>query len=118
MRSNSRDSYRDLTLADLRLVVRARRLDFPPDLDRDEIIIMLRELDEHPSVPPREPSASTREQSGWWTAMSVAELRSVARACGFEVAAGIRRRELVDLVIEHDIARPAGQTPGRRRFGR
>ncbi len=108
MRSNAHNSYRDLSPADLELLVRARRLDLPADLDRDEIIIMLQDLDEHPSVPPRELSASTRERSGWWTAMSVAELRVVAREYGVEVAPGIRRRELVDLVIDHDIPAASG----------
>jgi hypothetical protein len=116
VRSNKRSPYRQLMLADLQLIVRARRLDIPPDLDRDELIIMLDDLDAHPSRPPSEtPQTSTRELSGWWTAVSVADLRTLARGHGISVAAGMRRRELVDLLREHDIPRPPGNKSARRR---
>jgi hypothetical protein len=114
--SNQRDRYRHLTLADLQLIVRSRRLDLPPELDRDELIIMLRDHDEHPPHPPAEPATtSTRERSSTWTAMSVADLRSLARRHNINVAAGMRRRELIDLLTEHDIPRPARNTSARRR---
>jgi hypothetical protein len=47
--------------------------------------------------------------------MSVSELRTLARDHGLRVPPGMHRRELVDLLVEHDVPRPPGPTPGRKR---
>jgi len=118
--SNPRDSYGQLTLLDLQLIARARGLDLPAGAERDEIVALLRSNDAHPSVAPVQNSTPRvpAERSGWWTSMSIPELRTVARDHGIDVAAGMHRRELVALLVEHDVPRPSGATSGRRRRSR
>ena len=128
MTSNKSGPYGWLTVTDLQLVARARGVDIPADANHDEIVALLQGHATHPSrrtVPDSPDSEATpvapaglTERSGWWTSMSVAELRTLARSHGLEVPAGIRRRELVALVIEHDVPRPPGTTSGRRRRSR
>jgi len=119
------DPYGWLTVIDLQLVARARGVDLPADADRDQIVARLRSHETHPSqseapwdsseadakpVPP----ARLSERSGWWTSMSVAALRVLAGVHGLEVPAGMHRRELVALLIEHDVPKPVS-TSGRKR---
>ena len=124
MTSNPRDSYSQFTVADLLVVARACSISLPDEADRDAIVAVLRNHDEHPSRHDEHPSPSPvpdsttnapPERSGWWTAMSVAELRTLARAHGLDVPPGMHRRELVALLVDHDVPRPSGQTSGRRR---
>jgi hypothetical protein len=118
--SNPRDPYGKLTLVDLQIVARARGLDLPAGAERDEIVAIMRTHDARPSRPTTQISTprASAERSGWWTSMSIPELRTVARAHGIDVAAGMHRRELVALLVEHDVPRPAGATSGRRRRSR
>jgi hypothetical protein len=114
MTSKPRDPYGWLTVTDLQLVARARGVDFPASADRDEMVAVLRSQDGHPSAPDPSPTAPVvSERSGWWTSMSVSALRTVARAHGIDVPAGMRRHELIALVIEQDVPRPSGVTSGR-----
>jgi len=118
--SNPRDPYGKLTLVDLQIVARARGLDLPAGAERDEIIDILQSHDAHPPGPTTQNStpAAVPERSGWWTSMSIPELRTVARDHGVDVAAGMHRRELVARLVEHDVPRPSGATSGRRRRSR
>jgi hypothetical protein len=126
--SNKNGPYGWLTVTDLQLVARARDVDIPADASHDEIVARLQSHATHPSrrtAPDSSESEATpvaparlSERSGWWTSMSVAELRTLARSHGLDVPAGIHRRELVALLIEHDVPRPPGTTSGRRRRSR
>lgn len=120
------DPYAWLTVADLQLVARARGVDIPAHADHDEIVDRLRSHETHPSrpaapwdstEPESKPAAPARlsQRSGWWASMSVAALRTLAREHGLDVPAGIHRRELVALLVEHDVPRPPGTMSGRRR---
>lgn len=124
--SDQDDSYGWLTVTDLALVARARGIDIPADADHDEIVDRLRSHETHPSrttVAPdfTEPAstpvapATISERSGWWSSISVSELRTLARGHGLDVPAGMHRRELVALLVEHDVPRPPRQPAGRRR---
>jgi hypothetical protein len=125
--SNPRDSYSQLTVADLLVVARARSISLPDEADRDAIVAVLRNHDEQPSRHDEHPFQSPvrdsttnapPERSGWWTAMSVAELRTLARAHGLNVPPGMHRRELVALLVEHDVPKPPAQKSGGRRRSR
>jgi hypothetical protein len=107
--ATKRDSFAHLTETDLRLVARARGLDIPTNADRDAIVALLIADDTPPSVasPAGRKPKPTAERFGWWTSLSLSELRDVAREHGIDVAVGMRRRELVELLIEHEVPRPA-----------
>jgi hypothetical protein len=114
--SNKRDQFAHLTITDLRLVARARGLDVPADADRNEILALLSAHETSTSLVSlsnRKPSP-TAERPGWWTHVSLPELRRVAREHGIDVPAGMRRRELVDLLIERDVPRPPSARTHRR----
>jgi hypothetical protein len=114
MTSKSRDPYGWLTATDLQLIARARGVDLPAGADRDEMVAVLRSHDAHTSAPDPSPTALVvSERSGWWTSMSVSALRTVARAHGIDVPAGMHRRELIALLVEQDVPRPSGVTSGR-----
>jgi hypothetical protein len=124
--SNKDDPYGWLTVTDLALVARARGVDIPADADHDEIVARLRSHETHPSRTTTAPNstepdstpvapATISERSGWWSSMSVSELRTLARDHGLDVPAGMHRRELVALLVEHDVPRPPRQTSSRRR---
>src|SRR5437870_6823092 len=99
MTSKPRDPYGWLTVTDLQLVARARGVDLPAGADRDEMVAVLRSHDAHPSASDPSTAASVvAERAGWWTSMSVSALRTLARAHGIDVPAGMHRRELVALL--------------------
>jgi hypothetical protein len=118
--SNKRDPCGQLTVTDLQLIAGARGLDVPAGAERDEIVVLLRAHDvEASTTPPRNPTMSAPPECiGWWTSMSIPELRMLARDHSIDVQAGMHRRELVALLVEHDVRRPSGQTSGRRRRSR
>ncbi|HEY5173256.1 MAG TPA: hypothetical protein VIK54_16150, partial [Acidimicrobiia bacterium] len=72
-------------MTDLQLVARARGVDIPADASHDEIVARLQSQATHPSrrTAPDSPDSEATpvappklsERSGWWTSMSVAELR-------------------------------------------
>jgi hypothetical protein len=126
--SNPRDPYVRLSVADLLLVARARSIDIPAGADRDAIVAALQSHDVEASTTrawnstvtasnPASP-ASMSERSGWWTSLSVAALRSLARDHGLDVPAGMHRRELVALLVEHDVRKPPWSPTGRTRRSR
>lgn len=105
MTTNRRDPYGQLAAADLQVIARARRLDVPAGAGRDEVVAALRAHDAqepNASVANLTPSAAP-ERGGWWTSMSVPELRDLARDHGIDVAAGMRRRQVVELLVAHDV---------------
>jgi hypothetical protein len=55
------------------------------------------------------------EPSGWWTSLSVGELRTVAREHGISVPAGIHRRALVELLVEQGVSKPSRPSASRAR---
>src|SRR5438132_11034885 len=79
------DPIGPLTITDLRLVARARGLDVPADAKRDEIIALLGGHDA-PGDTVATAQNSTRRappaRTGWWTSLSVRELRTLARDHG------------------------------------
>src|SRR2546425_12880156 len=100
MTSKPRDPYGWLTVTDLQLVARARGVDLPAGADRDELVGLLRSHDAHPSASDPSPAAPVvSERSGWSTPMSVSALRTLARAHGIDVPAGLHRGVLVALPI-------------------
>ena len=115
------DPIGPLTITDLRLVARARGLDVPADAKRDEIIALLGGHDA-PGDTVATAQNSTRRappaRTGWWTSLSVRELRTLARDHGINVPAGTHRHELVELLIEHDVPRPSRPPSGPRRRSR
>jgi hypothetical protein len=111
--AKQRDPFAHLSETDLRLVARARGLDIPDDADRNTIVAVL-VADETPtSVASPSNRKPTAERLGWWSAVSLSELRNVARGHGIDVAAGMRRRELVELLIEREVPRPARRASTR-----
>jgi hypothetical protein len=122
--ANKKDPYGWLTVADLQVVARAHHIHVREGAEREEILALLRRSDAHPSGQPSEPQqhkstpSALPERSGWWSSMSVSVLRTLARDHGLDVAAGMHRRELVELLVEHDVPRPPSTTSGRRRPSR
>jgi len=112
------DRYGHLTITDLQLIARGRGLDLPEDAERDAVIALL-DADETPddlstlaAKPKPKLKTGTRAttktnttavspRSGWWTSLSVRDLRCLAREHGIEVPAGICRHELVELLVNH-----------------
>jgi hypothetical protein len=104
------DRFGQLTIADLQLIARARGLDVPAGAGRDEIVALLRDhdaLDDTAALAQNSARSAPDERAGWWTSLSIRELRSLARDHGIDVPAGIHRHELVELVIDHDVPRPS-----------
>ena len=106
------DLYGSLSLNALELIARSRNIDIPHGAQRDQIVELLRTYDKKPPAQPEKKSRQTasRRPSGWWTTRSVAELRDITREHGIAVPAGIRRNELIQLLIEHDVPRPPRQS--------
>jgi len=111
LNTNRSDLYGSLSLNALQLIARSRSIDIPHGAQRDQIVELLRIYDKKPPEPAKKRSRQTasRQPSGWWTSMSVAELRDIARNHGIAVPAGMRRDELVQLLDEHDVPRPPRQ---------
>jgi hypothetical protein len=109
-RSGNFGRYEWLTVTDLHLVCRARRIDVLSGTGRDELIALLRSHDAHPSA--LEPKTSNSEsinseRPGWWIPMSVSELRALALGHNVDVPAEVHRNELVELLVARGVLRPA-----------
>ena len=112
------DQFAHLTITDLQLIARARGISVPADANRDEIVALLGDapLPGVGATAMRTPARGALvEPSGWWTSLSVGELRAVAREHGINVPAVTHRHELVGLLIEHDVSRPSRPVSGRVR---
>ena len=119
--SNENDPYGRLSLNGLQLIATSRNIDVPVGAKREKIVALLRAHDAQtrPSPPKQNSTRSApREPYGWWKSMSVSALRTLAREHGVDVPAGMRRSELVELLVEREVPRPSGQTSGRRRRSR
>ena len=103
------DRFSYLTDTDLRLIARSRGLTVPANAGRLELVALLkdRETPQENIVTEEVTREKPLARTGWWSALSVSELRSVAREHGIDVPAGLHRQELVDLLIEHDVPRPS-----------
>jgi len=82
------------------------------------IELLMKYADRPPEPKGKRPGPrAPRRRSGWWTPMSVAQLRDIVRQHGVAVPAGMRRAELVQLLIDHDVPRspiPQGSHDKRR----
>ena len=117
MKSDGTEPYGRISLNGLQLIAKSRDIDVPAGVGRDEILMLLRAHDVQRPAPAKQKRTPTsaHEPTGWWTSLPVKELRTIVRDSGVAVPAGIHRRELVELLIEHDVREPLGQTPGRNR---
>jgi hypothetical protein len=82
---------------------------------RDAALATARFLTEQQDAARQHRLRALAEPSGWWTSLSIGELRTVAREHGINVPTGIHRRALVELLVEQDVSKPSRPSPTRAR---
>ena len=107
--STRHDGFGEPTVTDLQFIARARRITVAAHTKREEFVDLLGDDDalRDSAAVTEHPAGSAPERKGWWASLSVRQLHDIVRQHGINVPAGTRRHEVVDLLIEHDIPRPA-----------